>query len=131
MSRLKVADNLTLLVDAVTETFGILAVRGAGKSNTAAVMAEAASVPASRDELIEAYKRHVLSDYEARLFDVLVAAHGRELTRETIAERACQSAKRSAFGALLASVRGSGLIEYGPGGTVRLAGGVLVSGDFV
>jgi len=37
---LKLADNLSLPLDAVTQTFGILAVRGAGKSNTAAVMAE-------------------------------------------------------------------------------------------
>ncbi len=40
MSKLHIADNLSLPIDAVTETFGILAVRGAGKSNTAAVMAE-------------------------------------------------------------------------------------------
>ena len=38
--RLKLAEDLSLPLDAVTRTFGILAVRGAGKSNTAAVMAE-------------------------------------------------------------------------------------------
>jgi DNA helicase HerA-like ATPase len=37
---LKLASGLTLPDDAVTQTFGILAKRGAGKSNTAAVMAE-------------------------------------------------------------------------------------------
>lgn len=37
---LRVAPDLTFPAQAVTETFGILAVRGAGKSNTAAVMAE-------------------------------------------------------------------------------------------
>jgi DNA helicase HerA-like ATPase len=37
---LHVADDLSFPARAVTETFGILAVRGAGKSNTAAVMAE-------------------------------------------------------------------------------------------
>jgi hypothetical protein len=37
---LKLADGLALPLDAVSRTFGILAVRGAGKSNTAAVMAE-------------------------------------------------------------------------------------------
>lgn len=37
---LKLAENLELPLDAVTRTFGLLAVRGAGKSNTAAVMAE-------------------------------------------------------------------------------------------
>jgi DNA helicase HerA-like ATPase len=37
---LRLAPGLTMPDDAVTETFGILAVRGAGKSNTGAVMAE-------------------------------------------------------------------------------------------
>lgn len=37
---LRLAPHLTLPLDAVSRTFGILAVRGAGKSNTAAVMAE-------------------------------------------------------------------------------------------
>lgn len=40
MTRLRISPNLALPVEAVTETFGILAARGAGKSNTAAVMAE-------------------------------------------------------------------------------------------
>jgi hypothetical protein len=35
-----ISDDLSLPLDAVTQTFGILAVRGAGKSNAAAVMAE-------------------------------------------------------------------------------------------
>lgn len=37
---LKLSRSLSLPLEAVTSTFGILAVRGAGKSNTAAVMAE-------------------------------------------------------------------------------------------
>jgi DNA helicase HerA-like ATPase len=37
---LHLGKGLTLPLDAVSRTFGILAVRGAGKSNTAAVMAE-------------------------------------------------------------------------------------------
>lgn len=40
MKTLKLAPGLALPLDAVSRTFGILAVRGAGKSNTAAVMAE-------------------------------------------------------------------------------------------
>jgi predicted transcriptional regulator len=39
-AKLRLAEGLTLPPEAVTETFGILAVRGAGKSNAAAVMAE-------------------------------------------------------------------------------------------
>ncbi len=37
---LRVAEGFALPTQAVTETFGILAVRGAGKSNAAATMAE-------------------------------------------------------------------------------------------
>lgn len=38
--RLKLAPDFSMPLDAITETFGILAARGAGKSNTAAAMAE-------------------------------------------------------------------------------------------
>lgn len=44
--RLRIADDLTLPKDAVTQTFGVLAVRGSGKSNLAAVMAEQMSANA-------------------------------------------------------------------------------------
>jgi len=37
---IRIAKGLTLPLEAVTQTFGLLAVRGGGKSNTAAVMAE-------------------------------------------------------------------------------------------
>ena len=37
---LRISDTLALPLDAVTQTFGILAMRGAGKSNAAVVMAE-------------------------------------------------------------------------------------------
>src|SRR6266851_1491597 len=40
MKTLHLGGGITLPLDAVTQTFGVLAVRGAGKSNTAAVMAE-------------------------------------------------------------------------------------------
>jgi uncharacterized protein len=40
MNRLQLAPGLALPLEAVTQTFGVLAVRGAGKSNLAAVMAE-------------------------------------------------------------------------------------------
>ena len=36
---LRIAEDLRLPAEAITQTFGILSVRGAGKSNTAAVMA--------------------------------------------------------------------------------------------
>lgn len=40
MAKLRVAEGLALPADAITQTFGILAKRGAGKTNTAVVMAE-------------------------------------------------------------------------------------------
>lgn len=40
MKALQLSDDLRLPLDAVTQTFGVLAVRGAGKSNAAVVMAE-------------------------------------------------------------------------------------------
>jgi uncharacterized protein len=40
MSKLRIADNLTLPTDAVTQTFAILAKRGVGKTYCASVMAE-------------------------------------------------------------------------------------------
>lgn len=40
MRNLQLSDELSLPVDAVTETFALLAIRGAGKTNTARVMAE-------------------------------------------------------------------------------------------
>jgi DNA helicase HerA-like ATPase len=40
MTTLKLAKDLSIPASAITETFAILAARGAGKSNTAAVMAE-------------------------------------------------------------------------------------------
>jgi uncharacterized protein len=39
-ANLHISTELSFPVEAITETFGILAVRGAGKSNAAAVMAE-------------------------------------------------------------------------------------------
>lgn len=48
MSTLEISPDLSLPIDAVTETFGILAKKGAGKSNAAVVMAEemhAAGIP--------------------------------------------------------------------------------------
>ena len=38
--KLHIADNLTLPLDAVTQTFGIIGMRGSGKSNAAVVLAE-------------------------------------------------------------------------------------------
>lgn len=40
MSKLRISDDLSLPASSITQTFGVLAVRGAGKSNLAAVMAE-------------------------------------------------------------------------------------------
>jgi DNA helicase HerA-like ATPase len=40
MSKLHLADNLSLPIEAITQTFGVLGMRGSGKSNAAVVLAE-------------------------------------------------------------------------------------------
>ena len=40
MSKLHISDDLRLPIDSVTQTFGILAIKGAGKTNTGVVMVE-------------------------------------------------------------------------------------------
>lgn len=69
MNALRVAPNLGLPLDAVTETFGILAVRGAGKSNTAAVMAE---------EMFKAKLPFVVVDPARAWWGLRVARNGRD-----------------------------------------------------
>jgi len=65
---LRIAKRLTLPLEAVTQTFGILAVRGAGKSNTAAVMAE---------EMYKAGLPFVVVDPEGSWWGLRSAADGK------------------------------------------------------
>lgn len=69
MMKLKLADDLALPATAVTQTFGILAVRGAGKSNTAAVMAE---------EMFEAGLPFVVVDPVGSWFGLRSSADGKQ-----------------------------------------------------
>jgi hypothetical protein len=67
-TRLKLAPQLTIPADAITRTFGILAVRGAGKSNTATVMAE---------EMHKAALPFVVIDPEGSWWGLRSATNGR------------------------------------------------------
>ena len=69
MKTLRISDELALPLDAVTQTFGILAVRGAGKSNTAAAMAE---------EMFKAGLPFVVVDPVGSWFGMRSSANGKE-----------------------------------------------------
>lgn len=66
--KLRLSPELTLPLDAVTDTFGILAVRGAGKSNSAAVMAE---------EMFKAKLPFVVVDPEGSWWGLRSSANGK------------------------------------------------------
>lgn len=66
--------------------------------------------PVTSQELIDAYKRHVLSDYEAVLLDTML--RGREMSREELSEASGKSMASSAFKEALASMRQLGIVEY-------------------
>jgi uncharacterized membrane protein len=69
VSRLRIADGLALPADAVTQTFGILAKRGMGKTYTAAVLVE---------ELLKAGSRVVVADPIGVWYGLRAAANGRD-----------------------------------------------------
>ena len=132
---LHIAENLTLPLDAVTQTFGILAVRGAGKSNTAAVMAEQmfanhltenatpfleARRPLNNDEIFASCMR-IVSEPQGRILKVLSEAWPAEIDREKLADRAGASALSSAYTNNLGALRSAGMIEYCADKKVRAA----------
>ena len=66
---LRIADNLSLPLEAVTQTFGILAKRGSGKTYTAAVLTE---------ELLKAHAQVVVADPIGVWWGLRAAANGRD-----------------------------------------------------
>ncbi len=68
MATLKIADNLNLPLDAVTQTFGVLAKRGVGKTYTAAVFVE---------ELLKAGRQVVVVDPIGVWFGLRSSADGK------------------------------------------------------
>lgn len=66
--KLRIADNLTLPLDAVTQTFGVLAKRGVGKTYTAAVFVE---------ELLKADRQVVVVDPIGVWFGLRSSADGK------------------------------------------------------
>jgi hypothetical protein len=75
-------------------------------------------------ELVDAYKRHVLSAYEAALLDVLIAEGG-WISRDALSEKSGKSSRSSEFDRSLASMRQLELVEYGSDRSVRAAEGLL------
>lgn len=69
MSKLRIADNLALPLDAVTQTFGVLAKRGVGKTYTAAVFVE---------ELLKADRQVVVVDPIGVWFGLRSSADGKQ-----------------------------------------------------
>jgi cob(I)alamin adenosyltransferase len=68
MSKLRISDDLSLPIDAVTQTFGVLAKRGVGKTYTASVMAE---------EMLAANQQVVVLDPTGAWFGLRSSADGR------------------------------------------------------
>ena len=87
------------------------------------------SRPASSEELINAYKTHILDDYERRLFEVLVNVSGRAIDREDLSAKSGLSMKSSAFAEALASMRKLGIVEYTSDKKVRVAPSVFLEGS--
>lgn len=86
----------------------------------------ALTIPEDRPvDLLAAYKSAVLSAYQGALLDVLAAAAPDWLTRDELSERSGRSAKSSEFDAALRDMRDLGIVEYGPGRTVRVAESVV------
>lgn len=91
----------------------------------AAAAAQVTERPTGRD-LAEAFKAHVLTDYQAKLLDVLVAADG-FITREELATRAGLSHRSSSFESAVAGMKALDLVDYAggqvaAGATIRLDG---------
>jgi len=76
--------------------------------------AENIDTPVTSQELIEAYKRHVLNDYECTLLDAMLSSAKRmpTMSRSQLSEVSGKSMSSSAFNAALASMRQLKLIEY-------------------
>ncbi len=64
-------------------------------------------------DLIEAWRRAVLDDYDRALFDALIGAFPKALARADLAERTGKSATSSTFVKSLRKMRDFGIVEYG------------------
>lgn len=68
--KLKISDSLSLPIEAVTQTFGVLAVKGAGKSYTASVIAE---------EMLKNLQQIVVIDITGAWYGLKSSADGRNI----------------------------------------------------
>ena len=100
MTGIRLAKNLVLPVDVVTEAIAILARRGVGKTYTAKKLVEA---------LVERW-RSVLPDGATALLDVLLDERD-GIAREELYEKAGYSATSSTPGSHLTTLRRNGLVD--------------------
>jgi DNA helicase HerA-like ATPase len=99
---LRIAADLSLPVDVVTQPIAILARRGAGKTYTAAVLVE--EVVRTKVPVV------VLDTAMFRSSRRLAAAYPDELSKEELAERTGYSLTSSSFGNALGKLRSLGLV---------------------
>lgn len=131
MSMLKISPELQLPVDAVTETFGILAVKRAGKSNAAVAIAEEmfkAGLPwiaidpkgdwwgirSSSDGNGPGLPIHPrIGEGERKVLRTLIDAFPDALTHAELCDRTNYSPDASTIGVILSKLRKLGLVEAG------------------
>jgi hypothetical protein len=126
---LNVAPDLKLPVDVATEALAIVAIRGAGKSNTAAVMAEemfAASIPfvVAEPEVPPADRPNgALKKAQQTILNVVASLSDLTIDpapKTVVAIYAGCSPTSSTYSENLAYLRAAGLIEYGAEASVTI-----------
>lgn len=135
MKTLKLADNLTLPVDVVTQTMAILAKRRVGKSYTMRRIAEqllqavaltdagrgiavAENVPTTTDELHDVL-RAKLPPAKWKILEQVIRAYPHTVTKDTLAMLVDVPATSGGYKNNLGSLRTLGLIDYPSPGQVK------------
>lgn len=83
--------------------------------------------PLTAAELLNAFKRHILSDTEGAFADAVVAAYPTELTWEEVCERTGRSATSSATERAMARLRKFGCLEYTGSRRVRASQRIVLA----
>ncbi len=77
-------------------------------------------------ELVEAFKRTVLDEYQGRLLDVLIQRRGQAIDRDALARYAGVSSNSSTFELKLSPMRTLGVVEYPERGKVQVSESLFV-----
>lgn len=92
MKHLRISDDISLPLEAVTSTHGLLAMRGAGKSNAAVVLAEAGEIWAEHpSKALDSADLHdmvmeKLKPAQRKVLTVLIDVYPEAITREELAD---------------------------------------------